>query len=135
MIALENGKDRVKTALLLAAGTGSRLQPLTDDSPKCLTEINETTILERLICSLRACKFERLVVVVGISAAAIIGSVLLMPDTSYLPSGNKNLIFGLLFSPPGYSIEEYRQMASIVEDGDPTRSLRVIRRITGAIPS
>jgi len=59
------GMDRITTALLLAAGTGSRLQPLTDDLPKCLTEINETPILERLVRSLRAWEFERLVVVVG----------------------------------------------------------------------
>ncbi len=62
---LGNGRDRIKTALLLAAGTGSRLQPLTDDLPKCLTEINKTTILERLVRGLRAWEFERLVVVVG----------------------------------------------------------------------
>ncbi len=62
---LGNGRNRIKTALLLAAGTGSRLQPLTDDSPKCLTEINETTILERLVRGLCAWEFERLVVVVG----------------------------------------------------------------------
>jgi len=65
MAKLGNGSPRIKTALLLAAGTGSRLQPLTDDSPKCLTEINETTILERLIRGLQAWEFERLVVVVG----------------------------------------------------------------------
>jgi len=65
MDALANGRDRINTALLLAAGTGSRLQPLTDDLPKCLTEVNETTILERLIDNLHACEIERLVVVVG----------------------------------------------------------------------
>ena len=65
METLGDGRDRIRTALLLAAGTGSRLQPLTDDSPKCLTEVNETTILERLIRGLRAWEFERLVVVVG----------------------------------------------------------------------
>ena len=65
MRTLGNGRDRIRTALLLAAGTGSRLQPLTDDSPKCLTEVNETTILERLVRGLRAWEFERLVVVVG----------------------------------------------------------------------
>ena len=59
------GMYQIKAALLLAAGTGSRLQPLTDDSPKCLTKINETTILERLVCGLRKWGFERLVVVVG----------------------------------------------------------------------
>ena len=65
METLGNGIDRIRTALLLAAGTGSRLQPLTDNSPKCLTEINEITILERLIRGLRKWEFERLVVVVG----------------------------------------------------------------------
>jgi len=65
MKTLRNGTDRVSTALLLAAGTGSRLQPLTDDSPKCLTEVNETTILERLVCGLCTWEFKRLVVVVG----------------------------------------------------------------------
>jgi choline kinase len=65
MATLGDGTDRIRTALLLAAGMGSRLQPLTDDSPKCLTEVNETTILERLIRGLHAWEFERLIVVVG----------------------------------------------------------------------
>jgi choline kinase len=65
MRTLRHGTDRIRTALLLAAGTGSRLQPLTEDSPKCLTEVNETTILERLVRGLCAWEFERLVVVVG----------------------------------------------------------------------
>ncbi len=65
MGTLDNGTDRIRTALLLAAGTGSRLQPLTEESPKCLTEINKITILERLIHGLNAWEFDRLVVVVG----------------------------------------------------------------------
>jgi choline kinase len=57
--------NRVTTACLLAAGTGSRLQPLTDSMPKCLTEINGWAILERLVNSLLQHGFKRLVVVVG----------------------------------------------------------------------
>ena len=57
--------QRVTTALLLAAGTGSRLQPLTSDAPKCLTEINGIPVLERQIRCLRQWGFKRLVVVVG----------------------------------------------------------------------
>jgi choline kinase len=55
----------VRTAVLLAAGTGSRLSPLTDSTPKCLVEVNGIPILERLIRSLRSHGFKRLVVVVG----------------------------------------------------------------------
>ena len=58
-------QKRITTALLLAAGTGSRLFPLTQKSPKCLTLVNETSILERLIKSLNQNGFKRLVVVTG----------------------------------------------------------------------
>ena len=60
-----DNETRITTACLLAAGTGSRLQPLTHSIPKCLTEINGRPILERLISCLREQGFKRLVVVVG----------------------------------------------------------------------
>jgi choline kinase len=56
---------RVTTALLLAAGTGSRLYPLTKSVPKCLTMVNGTSILERLVDCLKQQGFKRLVVVTG----------------------------------------------------------------------
>lgn len=56
---------RVRTALLLAAGTGTRLQPLTLNVPKCLTEVGGIPILERLVNNLRAQGFNRLIVVIG----------------------------------------------------------------------
>jgi choline kinase len=59
------GSPKITTALLLAAGTGSRLQPLTHDAPKCLTEVNGTTILRRLMRGLQLRGFKRVVVVVG----------------------------------------------------------------------
>lgn len=45
------GGERVSTPLLLAAGTGSRLFPLTDMTPECLVHVNGFTILERLVHS------------------------------------------------------------------------------------
>jgi len=57
--------NRVKTALLLAAGTGSRLRPLTLDAPKCLTIVGGKTILERLVDNLRAQGIRKLIVVTG----------------------------------------------------------------------
>ncbi|HIB08606.1 MAG TPA: phosphocholine cytidylyltransferase family protein [Gemmatimonadetes bacterium] len=55
----------VTTALLLAAGTGIRLRPLTADVPKCLTEVAGRSILERMVNNLRAQGIKRLVVVIG----------------------------------------------------------------------
>lgn len=59
------GNERITTALLLAAGTGSRLYPLTRNSPKCLTLVNEKSILERLVIGLQQQGFKRLVIVTG----------------------------------------------------------------------
>lgn len=56
---------RVTTALLLAAGIGSRLYPLTMDAPKCLTEVGGTPILGRLVDNLLSQGIKRLVVVTG----------------------------------------------------------------------
>jgi len=56
---------KITTALLLAAGTGSRLKPFTDCMPKCLTKVDEIEILGRLMTCLRKNGFKRLVVVVG----------------------------------------------------------------------
>ncbi len=57
--------ESITTAVLLAAGTGTRLQPLTLDAPKCLTEVGGIPILQRLIENLREQGFKRLVIVTG----------------------------------------------------------------------
>lgn len=62
---------RITTALLLAAGTGSRLLPLTQDAPKCLTLVSEISILGRLVENLKLQGFKRLVVVTGYLSASI----------------------------------------------------------------
>lgn len=56
---------RVRTAVLLAAGLGSRLAPLTDAVPKCMVSVSGMPILGRLVRCLDGYGFERLVVVTG----------------------------------------------------------------------
>lgn len=55
----------ITTALLLAAGTGSRLYPLTENAPKCLTLVNDVSILERLLIGLKQQGFKKLIVITG----------------------------------------------------------------------
>jgi L-glutamine-phosphate cytidylyltransferase len=41
--------------IIIAAGMGSRLRPLTSDKPKCLLEVNGKTILDRQLEAMRGC--------------------------------------------------------------------------------
>ncbi len=82
--------EKITTALVLAAGTGSRLSPLTNDAPKCLTRVNEIEILGRLIETLHLYNFKRLVIVIGPFEQQI---------RDYLESVSKNIIIEYIVSP------------------------------------
>jgi HAE1 family hydrophobic/amphiphilic exporter-1 len=47
---------------------------------------------------------------------SLVGSYFLMPPSDYLPSGNRNLIFGFVITEPGLSNEEFLAMAYHMED-------------------
>jgi len=40
----------------------------------------------------------------------------LLPKAEYLPSGNRNLIFGILLPPPGYNLDELIEVGQKIED-------------------
>lgn len=75
------------TAIILAAGAGSRLLPHTLHSPKCLTPITGHPILRYQIAVLRRCGVHDIVMVVGYLAESIRDyvdpSVTLVENTDY----------------------------------------------------
>lgn len=52
-------------AIILAAGSGSRLRPFTDDRPKCLLEVGGRTLIDHQLSALSRCGITDVVVVVG----------------------------------------------------------------------
>ncbi len=52
-------------AIILVAGIGTRLKPLTDNIPKCLTEVNGISILENMLEQLNNCSISEIILVVG----------------------------------------------------------------------
>ena len=52
-------------AMLLAAGRGERLRPLTDTTPKALVEVHWQSLLERHLLALQAAGFETVVINLG----------------------------------------------------------------------
>ncbi|MHC4938776.1 MAG: efflux RND transporter permease subunit [Planctomycetota bacterium] len=79
----------------------------------------------------------QLALVVIIVALSIGGARLLFPQAEYLPSGNRNLVFGILLPPPGYNLDEMRAMGEQIEQGmrpywdvdedDPTSEIPAIK--------
>jgi choline kinase len=58
--------------LILAAGQGTRLRPLTDDRPKCLAPLAGRTLLARQLHAWRACGITDITVVTGYRAEMIV---------------------------------------------------------------
>lgn len=62
-------------AIILAAGFGSRLRPLTDNMPKCLTEVNGVPLLVNELQILENCGVGETIIVLGHMREKIINSI------------------------------------------------------------
>jgi choline kinase len=52
-------------AIILTAGIGSRIKPLTNNCPKTLLKIGNKTILEMMITNIRSCNIDEIIFVTG----------------------------------------------------------------------
>ncbi len=71
--------------------------------------------LTRMIHWLTGSWVLRPVIVVGFVIGTLLASAALMPPTSYLPQGNRNLVFALLFPPPGYNTDYFEHIGKRVD--------------------
>lgn len=60
--------------------------------------------------------FRRMAVVLVLVGLSVGISVALWPKVDYLPTGNRNLVFGILLPPSGYNIDELMEMGHYVEE-------------------
>jgi len=65
------GLPKRPKAIIIAAGPGKRLMPLTKDKPKCMLDINGKTLLQRQIEIFKECGIEDIIVVRGHKKNAI----------------------------------------------------------------
>ena len=59
------GRRPAPAAVILAAGLGSRIRPLTDDVPKTLLTIGDETILARILTGIQDAGIDDVVLVLG----------------------------------------------------------------------
>jgi choline kinase len=58
-------EEKKMKAIILAAGVGSRIRPLTDNCPKSLLKVDGKTILEMMISHIQSCGITEIVFVLG----------------------------------------------------------------------
>ena len=58
---------------------------------------------------------KKLALVTLFTFVSIILIGVLLPKTEYLPTGNRNLVFGILIPPPGYNLEEFTSIGKKIE--------------------
>src|SRR3989344_9179183 len=108
----------IKKAIILAAGTGSRLWPLTNDVPKALSEVNGRTILTNTLENLYRCGINGVIVVIGYCGKEIelhVGSSYKGMGVSYIKNDdyqNTNSMFSLWLA------RDYLKEDCLVIEGD-----------------
>jgi HAE1 family hydrophobic/amphiphilic exporter-1 len=70
--------------------------------------------IERLL-TMRGSLVVRSLIVALFVVGSVCGAWLLMPETEYLPDGNRNLVIGILLPPSGYNVDQMIRLGDQVE--------------------
>lgn len=81
------------------------------------TWLNEAfaRLMKRMLTMRGSVAVRLLIVVVFLLGSLLLGRSL-MPDTEYLPSGNRNLVIAILLPPPGYNVDQMIHLGENIED-------------------
>jgi histidinol-phosphate/aromatic aminotransferase/cobyric acid decarboxylase-like protein/GTP:adenosylcobinamide-phosphate guanylyltransferase len=120
---------RVRRAVVLAAGLGTRMRPLTSDIPKCLVEVNGIPVLFRSLRVLALAGVTEAVIVVGHEAAQVrrrIGNTFAGIDIVYVdaPLFDTTNNIRSLWDARGYCDEDV-----LLLEGDVVFDLEVVMRL------
>ena len=72
-------------------------------------------VMDALIYRINGRWTSRIAVVLVMAVVSVGGSVVLLPPVDYLPKGNRNIVFGLMIPPPGYSVDQLHEIGERVE--------------------
>lgn len=118
--------------VILVAGVGSRLRPLTDDRPKCLVEVGGKSILQRFLEGAEAVEaFQEVVLITGYLHEHIAAFVDEWQKTHTTPV---RLVQNERFDETnnGYTLlcaKEYLQDGFVLTDGDLLLDNEILRRV------
>jgi multidrug efflux pump subunit AcrB len=60
---------------------------------------------------------QRLLIILALIGVSVLGSTQLFPERDYLPTGNRNLVFGFILPPPGVNVTHIQnEMGEVIAD-------------------
>lgn len=120
-------------SIILAAGIGKRLRPITNHTPKCLIEFNGKALIDNYFNSFHECGIKEVVLVVGYLSETLekkLGDRYLDIDVKYIH--NKDYAF----SNSAYSLwlakDEISEKSFILADSDILFDRRILRRLVNS---
>ena len=89
-----------------------------DDNPPLLERIGASlrTLIADSVYKISGSVGMRIGVVILLVGASLAAAWGLLPKAEYLPTGNRNLVFGILLPPPGYNLDELIEVGQQIED-------------------
>ena len=94
---------------VIRSASNRRLPVIDPLATKCVNGIVNLT--ERVIIS----RVNSLIVVALLTVTAALATAVFLPKLDYLPTGNRNLVFGVLLPPPGYNLATTTEAATRLE--------------------
>lgn len=120
-------------SIILAAGIGKRLRPITNHTPKCLIEFNGKALIDNYFNSFRECGIKEAVLVVGYLSETLekkLGDKYLDIDVKYIHNRD------YAFSNSAYSLwlakDEISEESFILTDSDILFDRRILQRLVNS---
>ena len=81
-------------------------------APRTLTLADRVS---RVVSNICVSPSRRLMTIVGLIGLSCVMAWTLVPQAEYLPTGNRNLVIGILLPPPGYNMDTFVKMGHKIE--------------------
>ncbi|GAX61534.1 acriflavin resistance protein D [Candidatus Scalindua japonica] len=76
---------------------------------------NFSRYLYKLVYWLNGSMMRRVLIISVFIIVTLLGIIVTIPPIDYLPTGNRNLTFGIMIPPPGYNVKKLRELGERVE--------------------
>ena len=123
--------DGLKSAIILAAGIGSRLHPLTNEIPKCCIEVSGKSIIRRITDQLLVCDpLMEIIVVAGYKFQVVENEMRSYPENIILVENKEYLTTNNMESCRiGIGMREPSEKGCLIINGDCVYSQDTIRKV------